>query len=110
MALKVASAPLLSRPGLLQDVPSIRSWLQDLYMSLVRELSAMDTRLNASVQVDGSEPFVGPPILPSYLKTELPDVTTPAQAIYVSNEAGGATMAFSDGVHWRRVQDRAIVS
>ena len=30
--------------------------------------------------------------------------------IYVSDETGGATMAFSDGTNWRRVQDRAIVS
>jgi len=30
--------------------------------------------------------------------------------IYVSNETGGATLAFSDGTNWRRVQDRAVVS
>lgn len=30
--------------------------------------------------------------------------------IYVVDEVGGATLAFSDGVNWRRVQDRAIVS
>jgi hypothetical protein len=30
--------------------------------------------------------------------------------IYVSDETGGATLAFSDGTNWRRVQDRAIVS
>ena len=30
--------------------------------------------------------------------------------IYVVNETGGATLAFSDGTNWRRVQDRAIVS
>jgi hypothetical protein len=30
--------------------------------------------------------------------------------IYVSNESGGATLAFSDGTNWRRVQDRAIIS
>ena len=30
--------------------------------------------------------------------------------IYVSDESGGATMAFSDGTDWRRVQDRAIIS
>lgn len=42
--------------------------------------------------------------------------TVPAAAsdigglIYVSNESGGATVAFSDGTNWRRVQDRAIIS
>jgi hypothetical protein len=30
--------------------------------------------------------------------------------IFVSDENGGATLAFSDGSQWRRVQDRAIVS
>jgi hypothetical protein len=30
--------------------------------------------------------------------------------IYVSDEAGGAIPAFSDGTNWRRVTDRAVVS
>lgn len=30
--------------------------------------------------------------------------------IYVSNESGGAVLAFSDGVAWRRVTDRAVIS
>lgn len=30
--------------------------------------------------------------------------------IYVSNEAGGPVLAFSDGSNWRRVTDRAVVS
>ena len=30
--------------------------------------------------------------------------------VYVSDETGGATIAFSDGSDWRRVQDRAVVS
>lgn len=30
--------------------------------------------------------------------------------IYVSNESGGAVMAFSDGTSWRRVTDRAVIS
>ena len=29
--------------------------------------------------------------------------------IYVSNEAGGAVLAFSDGTAWRRVTDRVVV-
>lgn len=33
-----------------------------------------------------------------------------AAMLYVSDETGGATLAFSDGTNWRRVQDRAIVS
>ena len=30
--------------------------------------------------------------------------------IFVSDEAGGAVPAFTDGVNWRRVTDRNIVS
>jgi hypothetical protein len=30
--------------------------------------------------------------------------------IFVSDEAGGAVIAFSDGTNWRRVTDRAVVS
>jgi hypothetical protein len=47
----------------------------------------------------------------SYTVTTLPDpVQNVRVTIYVSNETGGATLAFSDGTNWRRVQDRAIVS
>jgi hypothetical protein len=30
--------------------------------------------------------------------------------IFVSDETGGATMAFYDGSNWRRIQDRAVIS
>ncbi|MEH6525915.1 MAG: hypothetical protein V7723_07555 [Sneathiella sp.] len=33
-----------------------------------------------------------------------------AAIIYVSNDAGGAVLAFSDGTNWRRVTDRAVIS
>lgn len=49
--------------------------------------------------------------LPAYTVATLPD---PAQNIYgqimVTDEVGGCVPAFSDGVSWRRVTDRAIVS
>ena len=32
------------------------------------------------------------------------------QIVYVSDETGGATLAFSDGTNWRRLQDRAVIS
>ena len=30
--------------------------------------------------------------------------------VFVYDESGGATLAFSDGSEWRRLQDRAIIS
>ncbi len=47
----------------------------------------------------------------SYLKTALPSAGAGAgQIVLVSDEAGGAVLAFSDGTDWRRVTDRAIVT
>lgn len=39
-----------------------------------------------------------------------PELGGRAAFIYVSDESGGSTLAFSDGTNWRRVQDRTIVS
>jgi hypothetical protein len=49
--------------------------------------------------------------LPLYVKTALPSAAAnTGNMIFVTNEVGGATPAFSDGVHWLRTSDRAIVS
>lgn len=48
---------------------------------------------------------------PTYTVATLPAAATyPRGVIYVSNEAGGAVLAFSDGTNFRRVTDRAVVS
>jgi len=48
---------------------------------------------------------------PSYTVATVPDATiSESRMIYVSDESGGATIAFSDGVSWRRTQDRAVIS
>lgn len=46
----------------------------------------------------------------SYTVATLPDVDPEGQIIFVSDEAGGGVIAFSDGTDWRRVTDRAVVS
>ena len=48
----------------------------------------------------------------SYTVAEAQALTyiNPGDMIYVSNESGGATMAFYDGTNWRRIQDRQIIS
>lgn len=48
--------------------------------------------------------------LPSYTVATLPAAGVAGGQIYVSNEAGGAVPAFSDGTNWLRVTDRTIVS
>jgi hypothetical protein len=54
----------------------------------------------------------GPVRVKSYVKTSLPSAAGSGAGaiVYVSNEAGGAVIAFSDGSNWRRVTDRAVVS
>ncbi|MCG7851455.1 MAG: hypothetical protein MIO92_02930 [Methanosarcinaceae archaeon] len=55
------------------------------------------------------------PLLPvplaSYTVLTVPSAATYIRSqIYISDEAGGAVIAFSDGTNWRRVTDRAIIS
>jgi hypothetical protein len=52
----------------------------------------------------------GPIALRSYAKASLPAASPAGQLIYVSNDVGGATLAFSTGSAWLRVQDLAVIS
>ena len=53
----------------------------------------------------------GPARVKAYTVATVPAASVGAgQIIYVSNEAGGAVLAFSDGTNWRRVTDRAVIS
>lgn len=49
---------------------------------------------------------------PSYTVAGVPSASTlgAGSTIYVSDESGGAVLAFSDGTDWRRVTDRAVIS
>lgn len=53
-----------------------------------------------------------PPKLPVYTVATVPSAGAAGAGteIYVSNESGGGTPAFSDGTVWRRVYDRAVIS
>lgn len=53
----------------------------------------------------------GPVRVKSYTVAGAPAASAGAgQIIYVSNETGGAVLAFSDGTSWRRVTDRAVIA
>jgi hypothetical protein len=45
-----------------------------------------------------------------YTVVGVPSASPAGQVIYVSDETGGAVLAFSDNTNWRRVTDRAVVS
>lgn len=46
----------------------------------------------------------------SFKVAGLPNASVPGQMIYISDESGGSTMAFSDGSNWRRITDRVVAS
>jgi hypothetical protein len=53
----------------------------------------------------------GPVVLPSFTVSTVPTASLWTRGlIWVSDDVGGSTPAFSDGTNWRRVSDRAIVS
>lgn len=68
-------------------------------------------RANVGLPLDGTKAMSAPLLVMTYTVATLPTASLYANSlITVSNEAGGYTVAFSDGTNWRRVQDRAIVS
>ena len=74
-----------------------------------RRIIAM--RTNAALPKDGTEGMQEPLVLKEYTVATLPTASLwEGGIIYVSDEAGGATIAFSDGTNFRRAQDRVIVS
>lgn len=75
------------------------------------------TRLGGNVGIATSAPTTtlhvnGPARVGSSTVAALPSAATcgAGTLIHVTNESGGAVIAFSDGANWRRVTDRAIVS
>lgn len=69
------------------------------------------SRANVGLPMDGTHIMQSPLPLAGYAVASLPDAAIWTGAVvYVSDEAGGATIAFSDGADWRRVTDRAAVS
>jgi Protein of unknown function (DUF2793) len=63
---------------------------------------------NPTCRIDAA----GPVRVGQYAKAALPSAATSGAGamVFVSDEAGGAVLAFSDGTAWRRVTDRAVVS
>ncbi len=47
---------------------------------------------------------------PTHNKASLPSASPAGLQIYVPDDVGGTTMAFSDGTAWRRFSDRNVIS
>lgn len=75
------------------------------------QISGGNLRIGSNATPACKLDVAGPVRVAGYTVTTLPPASAGAgQIIYVSNEAGGAVLAFSDGASWRRVTDRAVVS
>jgi hypothetical protein len=65
----------------------------------------------SGMMVNGNSTMQGPLVLASYELAEVPLAEDfPGGLIFVTDEAGGPTVAFSDGTDWFRVQDLAVIS
>lgn len=54
---------------------------------------------------------LSPLLLPTHTASTVPTASShTGSIIYVSDETGGATLAFSNGTDWLRVQDLTIIS
>lgn len=74
-------------------------------LDLVEAIAIAVIRVNQN----GTSKF--PVQLPSYTVLGAPPASAnTGNLIYVSNELGGAVVAFSDGTSWRRVTDRAVIT
>lgn len=64
-----------------------------------------------NLRVQGNASIGGTLSLGSFTVSTVPSAGASAGSlIYVVNEAGGATIAFSDGTSWRRIHDRQVIS
>ncbi len=111
MARKLADTPALSKQTGLSSTNAIAAYLNVLTQVLTNILTQISYRINRMMSLDGTDAMTGPIVVQTYTVATVPTVASwPRGIIYVSDETGGATLAFSDGTNWRRVQDRAIVS
>ena len=80
------------------------------YPAIKRSSAVLQARLADDSAFAGFEcSFIRPA---SYTVSTAPSASASGAGatIYVSNESGGAVIAFSDGASWRRVTDRTVIS
>lgn len=98
----LATTPNLPRAPFRPNMLALVNYEVILNTAITNEFTTIRRVLNGILQH---------PILPSFTVATVPAAASYLGGlIFVSNEAGGATVAFSDGTNWRRVQDRVIIS
>ena len=111
MSSKVNTTPQIGNPTTFSSISDIWAFLGKLVAGLISEFRVHAIRLNSAIVSDGTEAMTSPLVIAPYTVATVPDASLWSSGlIYVSNETGGAVIAFSDGTNWRRVTDRVIVS
>ncbi len=108
MVRKVPDSPILPRP---RGEDTVVPFLKTFSAILSQILNNISYRVNRLLSVDGQDAMTGPLVLQTFTVATVPTAADWTQGlIFVSDETGGATIAFSDGTNWRRLQDLVIVS
>lgn len=87
--------------------------VSDFLTTLLQSLQGLEREQTLVINglIDEQTAPMKPVGLKSYVKTALPAASLYTGAmIFVTNDVGGSTPAFSDGTNWRRVADRAVIS
>ena len=82
------------------------AWTEALTVEAATGRVGLGVAATSRLHVDGAVRVKG------YAKAALPGAGSEGAGalIYVSDDAAGSTLAFSDGTAWRRVHDRAVVA
>jgi hypothetical protein len=108
---KISDTPSLPKPANLVSFFNISIFLIALVRALQNILSTISYTLNRTLSLDGTDAMAAPIVVKTFTVATVPTAASwEAGIIYVSDETGGATLAFSDGSDWRRVQDYATIS
>lgn len=111
MANKVPTGIRIANPNFLTRIQDVQGYLANLVSSVSNTLYLLALRANLAMPSDGSEVPTAPVRLNTYAKASLPAASSYSGAmIFVSDDVGGATPAFSDGTNWLRTADRNVIS
>ena len=111
MTHKIADTPSLPKPANIVTFFNTSLFLISLVRALQGILSQISYVLNRTMSLDGTDSMTAPLVVKTFTVATVPTAASwTAGLIYVSDETGGATLAFSNGTNWLRVQDLATVS
>lgn len=103
--------PQITAPQTLADTRGLSAYLLALYRDLTRLLGEFSTTINGKVELNGNAPMLAPFPLQQVAVADLPAAASfTGTLLYVTDETGGPTVAYSNGTNWLRVYDNATVS